>query len=70
MQKEVRIGELGGQITTYALDNGQTAQDLANMANISTEGKNFRVGGSVVEASYVPRDGELVLVVKDSKGGQ
>lgn len=69
MEKEVRIGELGGALTTYVLDNGDTCQELADKAEIETDGKVFRIGGQKVDGSHKPSNGDLVLVVKESKGG-
>lgn len=69
MTKQVKIGELGQEIKTYALEDDETCQDLASRAGISTEGKSFRVEGETVDANHIPDDSDFVLVVKESKGG-
>ena len=68
MAKMVKIGELGGVIQEFALADGETVSQLAEMADIDTAGKTYRANGVTVQGTYVPSDGEVVLLVKESKG--
>jgi sulfur carrier protein ThiS len=65
----VKIGQIPGRITEYALDDGTSVSAALNQAGLDTTGFGVRLNGQQVEnlTSTILKDGDTVILAQKVK---
>jgi sulfur carrier protein ThiS len=71
--REVRIGQMPGQINTYGVEVGSTVAQAIEIAGLNPSGFSIKVDGVEVtdlHTSYVRDNTSLILLAKQVKGNK
>lgn len=66
--KTVKAGTVPGMLSEYAIEDGQTIEDVLDMAEIEAEGRTVMLDGANTSMDAVPRNGATITVTQKIKG--